>query len=216
MLTGRKLPLTLAFMVLIGLAVGAGCRGFFVKPTLSSIAVGPTTPTINEGTTNNTVQMFAVGTFNDGSTGSPPVSWSSDTTSVATISNSGLVTSVSTGTSKITATSVQNPAILGTQTVTVTVACILSIAISPTTTVTFSPSPGIQSFQFKATAHTCNGDLDITSLASWSSSNTSLVTVSAGLATATQTVGLNGPVTISASSGGVVSTVNGSISVTGF
>jgi len=216
MLTGRKLPLTLAFVVLIGLAFGASCKGFFVKPTLSSIAVGPATPTIDEGNTNNTVQMFAVGTFSDGSTGNPPVSWSINPQAVATISNSGLVTSVSTGTATVTASATQNPAITGTQTVTVTVACIQSIAISPTTQVDFSPSPGIQSFQFTATAHTCNGDVDITSIANWSSSNTSLVTVSAGLATATQTAGMDGPVTISASSGGVVSNINGSILVSGF
>ena len=31
MLTGRKLPLTLAFAVLVAAAFGAGCKGFFQK-----------------------------------------------------------------------------------------------------------------------------------------------------------------------------------------
>ena len=31
MLTGRKMALTLAFTVLVALAFGAGCRGFFPK-----------------------------------------------------------------------------------------------------------------------------------------------------------------------------------------
>jgi hypothetical protein len=214
--TKQKLRLVGAFAALAMLALAVSCKGFFVNPTLSSISVGPATPTIETGTTNNTVQMTVFGTNNDGSTTtSPSVSWGITPTTVAKISSSGLVTSVGTGTATVTATSNQNPSITGTQPVTVTVGCIQSIAISPTSK-TFSPSPGIQSFQFTATATTCNGDVDITSFAVWSSSNTSEVTVSAGLATATQTAGMDNPVIISASSGGVTSTINATITVTGF
>jgi trimeric autotransporter adhesin len=208
MFSGRKLPITLAFVVLLGLAFGASCKGFFVKPTLSSIAVGPTTPTIDEGNTNNTVQMFAVGTFSDGSTGNPPVTWSSGTTSVATVSNSGLVTSVSTGTSTITATAVQNPAITGTQTVTVTVACIQSIAIKPTVG---NINGAGNTFSFTASAVTCNGTVDITNIANWSSSQTGVATVAAGVVTAVA----DGMTTISASSGGVNSSNDPVVTVTG-
>jgi len=213
--TGKRLALILAFGVLLVAAFGVGCRGFFVKPTLSSIAVGPATPSISTGTTGNQIQMYVVGTFNDGSTGSTPVSWSSGTEAVATITQGGLASAVTLGTSVITATSQVNPSLTASQTLTVTVGCIQSIAISPTSE-TFSPSPGIQTYTFKATATTCTGDVDITSVASWSSSNTNLVTVSAGVATATQTAGLDGTVTISASSGGVTSTTNATITVSGF
>ena len=72
----QKVRLTGTFAALIALALAASCRGFFVKATLSSITVGPATPSIQTGTTNNTVQMIATGTFNDGSTGHPSVSWS--------------------------------------------------------------------------------------------------------------------------------------------
>jgi hypothetical protein len=41
---------------------------FFVNPSLSSIAVGPASPTIENGTTGNTVQMNVFDTHNDGST----------------------------------------------------------------------------------------------------------------------------------------------------
>ena len=70
----QKLRLVGAFAALAVLTLAVSCKGFFVKPTLSSIAVGPAAPTIETGTTNNTVQMTAFGTFNDGSTGNPAVS----------------------------------------------------------------------------------------------------------------------------------------------
>ena len=69
MFRGGKLAVTLAFTGMVALATGVSCRGFFVKPTLTSVAVGPANPTIQTGTTNNTVQMFAVATFDDFETG---------------------------------------------------------------------------------------------------------------------------------------------------
>lgn len=105
MFTGRRLPLTLAFVVLIGLAFGASCKGFFVDPQLTSITVGPTSQNIRE---SETLQMGARGSYDDGSskniTGS--VKWLSDAPSdVATISPSGVVTGGKTpGTTNITAT----------------------------------------------------------------------------------------------------------------
>jgi hypothetical protein len=184
MLTGRKLALTLAFTVLVAVAFGASCRGFFVKPTLSSIAVGPASPTIETGNTNNTVQMTAFGTFNDGSAGNPSVAWSSATPSVATVSKSGLVTSVTTGTSAITATANINPTITGSQTVTVTVGCIESILLSPPGPETISAGSSPHSVLFAAKATTCNGQFDITSTAIWASSNTAAATVDAGTVSA--------------------------------
>ncbi len=88
--------------------------------TLVSIAVTPQSPTIFLGTTQ---QFTATGTYSDGSNQNITslVSWSSATTSVATISNSsgsqGLATSVGVGTSKITATS---GSVSGSTTLTVT------------------------------------------------------------------------------------------------
>src|SRR5947209_7282509 len=151
----QKVRLVGAFAVLATLALAASCRGFFVKPTLSSISVGPASPSIQTGSSNNTVQMFVVGTFNDGSTGNPAVSWSISPTSTATISAGGLVTSADTGTATVTATANQNPSITGTQTVTVTVGCIQTISVTPTTgNIT---NPGNTSVQLTAKANTCNG-----------------------------------------------------------
>ncbi len=200
MLTGRKLALTLAFAVLVALAFGVSCRGFFVQPTLSSITVTPLTPTIETGSTDNTVQMTATGQYNDGSTGNPPVQWSVSPTGFATISASGLVTSESLGTTTVTATSTQNPSISGTQSLTVTVGCIQSITLKPTSA-SLSASSTPNTAQFAATATTCNGPVVITDTAIWASSNQTAATVDAGFVTA-QAVGTTN---ITASSGNVTS-----------
>lgn len=206
MLTGRRLPITLAFVILLGLAFGVSCRGFFVKPNLTQIAVGPTTPTIQTGNTNNTQQFSAFGTFDDGSHSNPPVTWNStpvsgSTPPVATISASGLATAVNQGTTTITATSTQNPTISGSTTLTVTVGCIQSIAVTP-------PSPTIKvgtDQPFTATATTCNGTFDITNVATWVSSNTNVATIdSSGVATAIAA----GTTNITAASAGVTSPID--------
>lgn len=203
-----------AIASLAALALALSCRGFFVKPTLSSLSVGPASPSIQTGSTNNTVQMFAVGTFNDGSTGNPSVSWSISPTSTATISKTGLVTSVATGSATITATSNDNPSITGTQSLTVIVGCITSITLSPTSG--SISNGGTTSVSIKATAQTCNGAEDITSVATWTSSNTQIATVSAGVVTPTGTSGADGTVTISASAGGITSSPNATITVSGY
>ena len=205
----QRLRLTCALATLGMLALGIGCRGFFVNPTLTSITVGPASPSIQTGNTGNTVQMTVVGTNNDGSTTtSPSVSWGITPTSVATITGSGLVKSVSTGTATVTATANQNPSITGSQTVTVTVGCIQSITIQPTNnTISVGGSNNTQVYQ--ATANTCNGGIDITSVATWNSSNTSIATVAGGTATAVAP----GTTIITASSGGVTSN-NATLNVT--
>lgn len=199
MWTGRKLML--AFGVLVSLAFGVSCRGFFVHPTLTAIAISPPTPTITNGTTNNTQQFTVVGTFDDGSHGSTPVTWNSATTGVATINASGLATAVGLGTTQITATSTILPNINNSTTLTVTLPCIQSIAVTPTNPTVTHGNP----LQFTAMATPCSGGggvQDITDFATWNSSNTSVATInSSGLATTITA----GSTNITATSGGVVS-----------
>lgn len=214
-LNPQKLRLIGAFAALMALALAASCRGFFVKPTLTSLAVGPASPSIQTGSTNNTVQMFAVGTFNDGSTGNPAVTWSiSPANTIATINGNGLVTSVATGSATVTATATQNPSITGTQSLTVIVGCITGITLNPTNAAIING--GTTSVSIKATAQTCNGAVDITDVAVWKSSNTQIATVSAGLVTPTATSGADGTVTISATAGGITSSPNATITVSGY
>ena len=204
MLTGRKLPLALAFAGLVALAVGASCRGFFVKPTLTTIAVSPPTPTITNGTTNNTQQFTVVATFDDGSHGSTPVSWSESTgQTVASISSSGLATATGLGTTTITAASTILPNISGTARLRVTLGCISSIDVTP-----HAPISVIQgdTKQFTAMATPCAGSgtgiTDITDIATWNSSVPAVATInSSGLATTIAT----GTTNITAASAGVTS-----------
>jgi hypothetical protein len=199
----QKLRLVGAFTALFALALVVGCNGFFQNPVLSSLAMGPASPTIETGSTDNTVQMAVTGTNNDGSTAeNPSVSWTITPTSVATVSSSGLVTSVSTGTATVTATSNQNASVSATATVTVTVGCITSIAISPTSGTVTTNDPSVS---LDAQAITCNGSDDVTDVATWTSSNTNLATVSAGTVTIVSGLTTGGNVTVTASIGTVTS-----------
>ena len=71
-------------------------------PTLVSIAVTPSSPTINVGVTQ---QFTATGTFSDGSTQniSSTANWGSTTQSVASVNSSGVATGITGGTTAITA-----------------------------------------------------------------------------------------------------------------
>lgn len=156
----KKIQIAGGFAVLLMVATVVGCNGFFVNPTLTSIAVGPTA-TINQG---GTVQESAVGTYNDGTTQSlNNVFWSSSPTSVATISTTGLVTGVSTGTATITGAS---GTVSGTATITVALTNVTGITISPTTN---HAQPNGGTAQYHAFATISGGaPVDITATATWS------------------------------------------------
>jgi len=61
-----KLRLIGAFATLATLALAISCRGFFVNPTLTSMAIGPANLSLAPG---QSYQMVATGTYSDGSTG---------------------------------------------------------------------------------------------------------------------------------------------------
>jgi hypothetical protein len=148
MLSGKqKLQLVASFGTLLLFAVGVGCSGFFVDPTLTSIAIGPQASI----QTGGTVQMQAVGTYNDGSqsTLSTGVYWSSSDTTIATITTKGLVTGIGIGQTTISGAS---GSVNGSTTVTVTLAGLSSIQITPINT---SISAGNQ--QMYTATGTANG-----------------------------------------------------------
>jgi hypothetical protein len=211
--TKQRIRLMGAFAALATLALAVSCKGFFVKPTLTALAVGPVSPTIFTGSVGNTVQMFAVGTFNDGSSSSTPVTWSISGTGssgqpIATITPSGLVTAQDVGTGTVTASSNVLPSITGTQPIAVSIACTTAPIISPTSGTLTANVPSIS---FTAS---CGGQ-PITSVATWFSSNTAIATVSAGVVTAVGGQGNNGTFFITASSNGLTS-AKVSITATGF
>ena len=161
MFTGRKLPLTLAFVVLIGLAFGASCKGFFVNPTLTAVNISPATPTITNGTSDNTQQFKAVGTFDDGSHKNTAVTWASTLpTTVASIDSAGLATAKGVGQTTITATSIDVPSLSGTTTLSVVQANVTSITVTPSSTTTQTDAQ----FSLKAVDQVGN---DISGSATW-------------------------------------------------
>ena len=169
-------------------------------PTLTSIAVTSTNPTIRASATQ---QFTATATYSNNSTQDiiSQVTWASSNTAVATINTVGLATAgTGAGTTTISATlgTVSGNTALTVQT------ALTSIAVTPT-------NPTIQTSatqQFTATGtYSNNSTQDITSEVTWASSNTAVATMNgAGLATAGTGTGTT---TISATSG----TVSGNTSV---
>jgi uncharacterized protein YjdB len=144
------------------------------------------------------------------------VTWLSSNVQVATVSASGLVTTVAAGTTTIIA---ESGGLNASSTVTVTLPASGTGSGTPTLTVT--PSSASETFAGETTQFIATGNLtgvgasqDLTSQVTWFSSNAQVATINAaGLATATGA----GTTTIIAQSGGISSsaTVTVTISVTG-
>jgi hypothetical protein len=192
---------------------------------LISITVTPANPSIAAG---NTQQFTATGIYSNGSTQNLTASvlWSSSVPGVATINAAGLASSISPGSTIITAAYVTSPpggvapgvaprtpivvsppvssGITGSTTLTVTAPTLVSMAVTPA-----NPSIAAgQTQQFTATGTYSNGSTqNLTSTATWSSSATGVATMSTtGLASA---LGV-GQTTIAAASGAI----NGSTTLT--
>lgn len=130
---GKRLPLTLAFGVLVATAIGTGCRGFFTKPVLQSLAVGPATITIQTGAAGaagTTQQFTAVGTYDTGTQIDNKVTWSVAPLGIASISKSGLATAEAPGSTTVTATSTEIPTIAGSTSLAVVPGGVTSITVS--------------------------------------------------------------------------------------
>lgn len=160
----------------------------------------PTSLTLSVSSLNLTVgaQSAKITVTATPSGASNKVTWTTSNSSVATVSSTGIVTAVSEGTAQITATSTRNSSVSASLTVTVAKPAVQSLTISPSSlslmlngtrqlTVSASPSGASNSV-------------------SWSSSNSSVATVSStGLVTAVS----EGTATITATS-----TVNSAVKAT--
>ena len=178
----------------------SGTATLAITNPLVSIAVTPPTASIAAPFTES---FTATGTYADNSTSviTSTVTWASSNTNFATISNiqgsQGVATGVAAGTTSITATlgSVTSPP----ATLTVTNATLKSIAVTPVTPVIVFQTQQ----QFMATGtFSDNSTHDITNSATWSSSDTTTITITpTGLATGVATT--SSAVTITAKSGAV-------------
>ena len=151
---------------------GCGCGGN--NGELVSIEVTPVVSSIEQGLTQ---QFTATGTYSDNTTQdlTTQVTWSSSSTTVATISNEsssqGLATSVQSGTTTITATS---GSISGIATLTV-VPILVTITVSPADQTIAQGATQ----QFTATGHYSDSTTqDITASVTWSSSAEAFATIS--------------------------------------
>ncbi len=195
-MTRRVLLVVAVAFILVQLP---SCHGFFSGPTLTSISVAPSSPNI---AVSQTQQFTASGVNDDGSTSNVNATWTSSDQTVATIDASGLATALKAGSTTITATSTGTPSVSGTTTLTVTTSALTSITVTDTTNGNISMI-GLTD-QFHATAHFADGSTqDITSTATWTSSNTLIATITSpgGLATG---VG-SGSTSITASVGNITS-----------
>jgi hypothetical protein len=187
MRTKLKLRILVAIAVLLVFALAAGCNGFFVDPTLNSMAVGPANPSLIVG---GTTQLTATGTYNDGSTKNLTSSalWSTSNSGVATVV-AGLVTAAATitsppATATITASS-------GTQsastTVTVNTGALQSISLATSagaTSVTGAAGSTI-SLVAKGTYAGSSTPQDITTQVTWTVQVPSILVMTAGTGSGT-------------------------------
>ncbi len=169
MLSGRKLALTLAFTVLVALAFGISCSGFFPPNSLVSLAVQPPSPDIQLG---QTTTLTAYGTYQDNTRQlvTSGVAWSSSDPTVLSINQTtGVADGVGLGTATVTASA---QGISGTASATVFLN-ITSLTVKPTSWTFSGAQGGTTDPGFVVTA---NGNTDVTSSAIFTSSNTTYIT----------------------------------------
>jgi hypothetical protein len=174
MLGKRKVQFvgTLATLYMIGAAVA--CTGFFQNPTATTLTVGPSTFTLNQGSTQ---QMSATATYNDGSTkalsSGSGIVWSSSDTTIASVNSTGLVTGIAVG----------GPVSITGEYGTVSGIASATVALSDVTAITVSPKTAVVTLDgttnnFTASATVSGGSpVDVTSSCTWTISNTTDFTV---------------------------------------
>jgi trimeric autotransporter adhesin len=166
-------------------------------PSLASISVTPVGLTLGIGINQ---QYVATATYSDGSSAdlTAGVTWTSSSTSVATINSSGVATTVAAGQTTITASI---SGLSDTSTLTVVPAQLISIVVSPAVQ---SISAGTTQ-AFTAVGSFDDGSTQLLPSVTWSSSLNSVAAVDAtGLATGVGT----GTATITATSGSVSGTAS--------
>ncbi len=183
----------------------SGSTTLTVNPaTLVSLAVTPSNPGIAKGTKQ---QFSATGTYSDNTTQNltAAVTWSSSSTTVASISNAagsnGLATLLAAGSTTIKAVS---GSISGSTLLTVTPAVLVSMAATPATA---TVAKGTNQ-QFTATGtYSDSSTQNLTGAVTWTSSNTATATVS-------NAAGSNGLATPVALGTTTIKAVSGSVSAT--
>ena len=148
---------------------------------LQSISITPNSPSIAKGLTQ---QLTATGIYSNGTSQLlNGVTWSSSATAVATVNSTGLASSVSIGSAVISA---NFSGVSGSTTLTITDIELQSISISPSNKVINTGN----SLQFTARGnYTDSTTKDLSGAVSWSSSSTSVASISVSGVAVGQVVG---------------------------
>ena len=170
---------------------------------LASVQVTPTAPSIAVGSTQ---QFSAAGIYTDGTTQDLTASatWTSTQTGVATISNTagsnGLATPLAPGTTTITATF---NGVTGSTDATITGAALVSIAVTPPTA---TLAKGVTQALVATGTYSDNTTQDLTAVATWTSSDPTIVSVAANGTGELATAVAPGMATITATMGAITGT----------
>lgn len=196
----------LFLLMLTGTAFAtAGCGGQsqgMIQVNLQAIQINPSNPSVSAGLAQ---QFQATGKYSDGSAKdlTALVVWNSSNAAAATVSPSGLATTVGQGTSTVSASF---EGVSSATTLTVAPPNLVTIAVVPSTASIAADT----TTTFRATGTFTDGSTqDVTNTATWSSSSASIATVSNSVPTEGTTKGLTpGSSTITAASGKVSGAAN--------
>ena len=169
-------------------------------PSVSSVTISPSILNLDlNGTTSGTLTATVNGTNNP----SQHVTWTSNNSSVATVNSEGLVTAHSTGNATITATSTQDGTKTGTCTVTVT-----DSTVHVTGVTLNKSSTSIIKGQSETLTATVSPNNATNKSVAWTSSNTSVATVSNGVVSvpSNATVGDTSTITVTTADGSYTAT----------
>jgi hypothetical protein len=189
------------------LVLAPGCRGFFVNPKLTSLAVAPSTASLIVA---QSVQLAATGTYDDGSTKdlTGSVAWTTSDSGVATVGSGGKVTAASSiatppGTATITATS---GTLTATSTITVNSGVLTAITISVSPNAMPAAGSGL-TFTALGTFTGSSQQQNITSQVTWISDNTTALPApnSQGTTTVSSSATMGTLIHVTASLNGITS-----------
>lgn len=180
--TKSNLRLIGAFAALVSLALAISCRGFFVNPTITSLAIGPANLNLAP---SQAYQMVATATYSDGSTNNVTGQsvWTSSNPNVANFSAPGYLVAATLealgdtlpGTTSVSAS--DGTVTSSTQTVNVcpTVET-LQITANGSTSSASANSGVAVAFEATATFNSVTGSQNVSSSVTWNISNTAVIT----------------------------------------
>lgn len=211
----QKLRVIGALAALATLASSVSCTGFFVNPTVTSLAIGPANLSLAP---DASFQMVATATYSDGSTkdATGQSVWTSSSPNIANFSSPGRITAAGLANLTTLPGTTTVSASLGTvssstQTVNVCpVVQTLKLTVNNGGTSATVPGSTQVTFVLDATFNGVTGTTDVTNFATWNISNTTVLsTITNG--TGTTNSGTPGTTTVS---GTICGATSNSVTVT--